>query len=113
MTHRDTPRQWSRASPAEVVMGKRLENTPPTIPTDTVVMINPAVNPAWRVLWAKKEAMRREHCARDAEGPPAKKARLQPLTANTKVLIHSQTGGTAPRWEKTGTVMETLPSGRP
>ena len=52
----------------------------------------------------------RDRYVREFEGPPSKKARLQPLTANTKVLIQSQPGTATLRWDKTGIVMEILPS---
>ena len=79
------------------------------IPKDVMVMNNPSVNPAWRDLWSKKEAVMQDRYLKELEGPPAKKSRLQPLKMHTKVLIQSQTGKSPLRWDKTGVVVEVLP----
>ena len=57
------------------------------LPKDVMVMNNLLVSPAWRDLWSKKESVMQDQFLKGLEGPPAAKSRLQPLKANTKVLI--------------------------
>lgn len=109
MTKRNTPDYDSKLSPAEIVMGKRLRDALPMIPKTLMVMNNPAVNPVWRDLWSKKEAVIQDRYLKSIEDPPTEGSRLQPLKENDKVLIQNQTGKSPLRWEKTGTVVEILP----
>ena len=109
MTKRNTPDYDSKLSPAEIVMGKRLRDALPMIPKDLMVMNNPAVNPVWRDLWSKKEAVIEERYLRSLEDSPTKYSRVKPLKETDKVLIQNQTGKSPLRWEKTGTVVEVLP----
>ena len=59
------------------------------LPKDVMVMNNPLVSPAWRDLWSKKESVMQEQYLKGLEGPPASNSHLQPLKANTKILIQS------------------------
>ena len=90
-------------------MGKRLRDALPVIPKDMMIMNNPMVNPAWRDLWSKKEAVMQDRYLKDLEGPPATKSHLQPLTEHTKVLIQNQTGKAPLKWDKTGVIVEVMP----
>ena len=89
MTKRNTPEYRSKLSPAEIVMGKKLWDALPMLPQDVMVMNIPLVSPIWRNLWSKRESVIQDQYLKGLEGPPAAKSRLQPLKANTKVLIQS------------------------
>ena len=72
MTKRNTPDYDSKLSPAEIVMGKRLRDALPMIPKTLMVMNNPAVNPVWRDLWSKKEAVIQDRYLKSIEDPPTR-----------------------------------------
>ena len=109
LTKRNTPDQYSKLSPAEVVMGKKLRDNLPMIPKTLMVMNNPSVHPEWRSLWYQKESVMRDRCCKDLENVPSKKSKLQPLQVGQKVLIQNQTGKYPLRWDKSGTVGEVFP----
>ena len=57
LTKRNTPDQYSKLSPAETVMGKKLHDNLPMIPKTLMVMNNPSVHPEWRKLWYQKKSV--------------------------------------------------------
>ena len=109
LTKRNTPDQYSKLSPAEIVMGKRLRDNLPMIPKTLMVMNNPSVHPEWRKLWYQKESVMRDRCCKDLENIPSEKSRLPPLQVGQKVLIQNQAGRYPLRWDKSGTVGEVFP----
>ena len=109
LTKRNTPDQFSKMSPAELVMGRKLRDNLPMIPKDLMVMNNPAVRQVWRDLWYEREAVLRDRCCKDLESVPSGKAGLKPLEVGQKVLIQNQYGKNPLRWEKSGTVVEVFP----
>ena len=65
MIKRNTPEYGSKLSPAEIVMGTRLRDALPMIPKDVMVMNNLSVNPAWRDVWSKTEAVMQNRYLKD------------------------------------------------
>ena len=109
LTKRNTPDQYSKLSPAEIVMGKKLRDNLPMIPKTLMVMNNPSVHPEWRKLWYQKESVMRDRCCKDLEDVPNAKSELPPLRVGQKVLIQNQTGKSKLRWDKSGTVGQVFP----
>ena len=89
---RNTPDQFSKLSPAEIVMGRQLRDNLPMIPKNLMVMNNPVVNQDWRDLWYQRESVLRDRCCRNLEAIPSAKSCLKPLKVGQKVLLQNQRG---------------------
>ena len=109
LTKRNTPDQFSKLSPAELVMGRKLCDNLPMIPKDMMVMNNPAVSQVWRDLWYMREKVLRDRCCKDLESIPSGKSSLKPLKVGQRVLIQNQHGNNPLPWEKSGIIVEVFP----
>ena len=106
LTKRNTPDADSRLSPAEILMGRKLNDSMPTIPKHIAVMSNPEVLPIWREAWAAREEAMRTKYTRNAEKLSAGAKQLKQLNTGDAVIIQNKYGRSPKRWERTGTVVE-------
>ena len=106
LTKRNTPDPTSGLSPAEILMGRKLRDSMPSIPKDLMIMNNPMIREGWREAWkAKEEALRIKYTGVQERLRRGSK-RLQTLEPGDTVSVQNQNGQHPKVWGKTGTVVE-------
>ena len=105
LAHKNTPDRDSGRSPAEVVLGRK-------IPDGfgfrrwMDVYTDKRLHPEWREAWYHKEMANRTRFSRNLERRKEHARPLQPLGVGQRVLIQSQHGPDAKRWDRSGVVVE-------
>ena len=106
LTKRNTADSYSKFSPAEIVLGRKLTDALPAIPKTKMFLNNEAVDPKWREMWHKREEAMHDSFRRNQEKIAASTRNLKPLYVGQYVLIQNQHGSQPLRWERTGVVIE-------
>ena len=102
MMHRNTPIQDVGISPAMMLFGRPIKDHLSTIRDHL------SVRPQWKEIRELREkAMAKRHIC-DMESYNANTRTLPPLLVGDSVSIQNQIGNHPNRWEKTGTITETL-----
>ena len=110
LTYRNTPDPGCKLSPAQVLLGRQLRDTLPSISKDVMLFNNSEVNPQWREAWKAKEEALKVRYVKSMENL-AKHARpLRPLEHGDRVIIQNQNGRFPKKWDKSGTVVEVRPN---
>ena len=102
MMHRNTPIQDVGISPAMMLFGRPIKDHLPTIRDHL------SISRQWKEIRELREkAMAKRHIC-DMESYNANTRTLPPLLVGDSVSIQNQIGNHPNRWEKTGTITETL-----
>lgn len=104
---RNTPDRECRLSPAQVLYGRPLRDSLAFV-NRLEKFTNPDVRPIWREAWQEKEAALRTcfHCTSESLASHARP--LQPLRLGDKCYVQNQAGNYPKRWDRSGTVLESL-----
>ena len=109
LTKRNTPDSYSRLSPAEIVLGRKLSDALPVLPKDKIFTHNEGVDSRWRDMWRKREEAMRDTFNRNLEKISSPARSLKPLAVGQYVIIQNQHGPHPLRWDRTGLVVECKP----
>ena len=106
LTKRNTPDSYSRLSPAEIVMGRKLSGDLPILPKEKMFINNEYIDPRWRIIWRKREEAMQEMFNRNLEKVSKSSRHLKPLKVGQHVLIQNQMGPHPLRWDRTGVIVD-------
>jgi len=106
LTKRNTPDSYSRLSPAEIVLGRKLSDTLPTLPKEKMFVNNESISPLWRKIWRQREESMQDLFARNMEKIQTPHRSLKPIDVGQYVVIQNQNGPHPLRWDRTGQVVE-------
>ena len=104
---RNTPDPDCNISPAQIIFGRHIRDEFSFV-NRLEKFSNPNVRPLWRQAWAAKEDALRTRMTRTVEALSAHSRTLRPLIVGEQVFLQNQTGPSANKWDKTGTVVEAL-----
>ena len=104
---RNTPDPDCNVSPAQIIYGRPIRDAFSFV-NRLEKFSNPAIHPTWRDAWASKEAALRTRFTRTSEALNEHARTLRPLKPGDKCFVQNQTGNAAKKWDRTGTVTETL-----
>ena len=104
---RNTPDSDCNLSPAQVMFGRPLRDAFSFI-NRLEKFSNPNIRPAWREAWSDKEAALRQRFHRTSELLKEHARPLPLLKVGERCYIQNQTGNHPKRWDRSGTVVETL-----
>ena len=101
LSHRNTPDPESQVSPAQIFYGRAIR--------DHIPKMSYLPHAHWQELAAKREDcfLRRHYMKSEKLDAPAKA--LKELHEGDKVYIQDQSGSTLKRWNKSGTIIQSLP----
>ena len=105
---RNTPDNYSKLSPAEIVLGRKLSDALPILPKDKAFINNEHIKPAWRQIWKQREESMREQFVRNLETNKSGR-NLKPLAIGKYVVLQNQRGNKPLRWDRSGVVVECKP----
>ena len=100
LNHRNTPDAMSKVSPAQIVFGREIRDVLPR------KSYNP-VRPWSEMADARESSFLKRHYSYSEQQRPQRK--LSELAPGDTVYIHDQHGPTPRKWNKSGTVIESLP----
>ena len=103
---RNTPDPICKLSPAEVLFGRRLRDTLPTISKEISTFNNPAIAEKWKEAWNLKEQSLKAGYVKTLETLSEHTRSLDPLQPGDTVFIQNQTGNHPKRWDRGGVIME-------
>ena len=104
---RNTPDPDCNISPAEIIFGRPLRDEF-SFMNHLEKYSNPHIRPLWRDAWAAKEDALRTRMSRTTESLAAHSRPLHPLHVGDRVFVQNQRGPNPNKWDKSGTVVETL-----
>ena len=110
LTYRNTPDPGCKLSPAQVLLGRQLRDTLPSISKDVMLFNNSEVNPQWREAWKAKEEALKVRYVKSMENLAEHARPLRPLEHGDRVIIQNQNGRFPKKWDKSGTVVEVRPN---
>ena len=104
---RNTPDPDCHLSPAQILFGRPLRDAF-TFATRLEKFSNANILPLWRDAWEAKENALRQRYHRTTEALKEHSRPLPPLHTGDRCYIQNQTGNQPKRWNRSGTVIETL-----
>ena len=103
---RNTPDPSTKLSPADIVFGRKLNDTLPRVNKSVNIFFNDQFLPTWRNAWKEKElALRTRYQGCEKRLAEHSKA-LPKLLEGDKVMIQNQSGLKPTKWDRSGTVVE-------
>ena len=110
MAHRNTPDPIAKLSPAEILYGRPLRDALQFM-SRLDKFSDPGIRPTWRESWDLKEKANRLRffCQRQSTNSSARQQK--PLECGQRVFVQSRHPTQPPRWDRSGTVMESKPHG--
>ena len=106
LTKRNTPDNDSKLSPAEIIMGRKLTDALPCLPSDKIFINNESIHPRWREMWHMKEQALRDNYVKNLEPVQNKSGRsLKPLAVGQHVALQNQRGPHPLRWDRSGVIV--------
>ena len=103
---KNTPDPVTKLSPAEIIFGRKLRDSPPRINKKENIFFNAQFRTSWRDAWKQKEmALRTRYQGCQKRLEEHSKA-LPPLRVGDRVSIQNQYGRRPNKWERTGTIVE-------
>ena len=106
LTKRNTPDTNSKLSPAEIIMGRKLTDALPYLPSDKIFINNESIHPRWREMWRMKEQALRDNYVKNLEPVQSKSRRsLKPLAVGQHVALQNQQGLHPLRWDRSGVIV--------
>ena len=107
LMYRNTPDPGCKLSPAQILLGRSLRDTLPSISKDVMVFNNPEITSHWKDAWNAKEEALRARYVKTMENMSEHSRPLLPLEAGDHVMIQNQVGRHPNKWDKSGVVVET------
>ena len=104
---RNTPDPDCSLSPAEIMFGRPLRDAFSFV-NRLEKFSNPDLRPTWRNAWREKESALRQRFHRTSEALTCHSRPLPSLSPGDRCYIQNQTGRFPKRWDRSGTVMESL-----
>ena len=106
LTHRNTPDPGCKLSPAQILLGRPLRDTLPTISKEVMIFNNDELQPQWRDAWRAKEEALKTRYVKTVENLNEHTRAFPPLRCGDQVMIQNQSGRFPKRWDKSGMVVE-------
>ena len=106
LTYRNTPDPGCKLSPAQILLGRQLRDTLPSISKDVMAFNNPQVDHRWREAWKAKEEALKVRYVKTLEHLDEHTRNLPPLRHGDQVIIQNQQGRFPRKWDKSGIVVE-------
>ena len=106
LTHRNTPDAGCKLSPAQVLLGRPLRDTLPTISKEVMMFNNEEFHPQWREAWRAKEEALKTRYVKTLETLGEHSRALPPLRHGDHIMIQNQSGRFPKKWDKSGMVVE-------
>ena len=94
-------------SPAQIVFGRPLRDALSFV-NSLEKFSNPNIRPRWREAWTAKEDALRTWMTCSIESLAEHTRPLRPLAIGDKVFIQNQNGHSPTKWDRSGTVMESI-----
>ena len=107
LTYRNTPEPGCKLSPAQILLGRPLRDTLPTVSKDIMIFNNPDVHSQWREAWSAKEEALKIRYMKTIETLKEHSRPLPPLRQGDSVIVQNQNGRFPKKWDKSGVVVET------
>ena len=104
---RNTPDPDCHLSPAEIMFGRPLRDAFSFV-NRLEKFTNPHLRPTWRDAWQQKESALRQRFHRTSEALLTHTRPLPLLSPGDRCYVQNQTGRYPKRWDRSGTVMESL-----
>ena len=104
---RNTPDPDCNISPSQIIFGRPLRDTLSFV-NRLEKFSNPHVRPTWHQAWAAKEDALRSRLTRTTESLKEQSRPLRPLALGKKVFLQNQQGASPTKWDRLGTVVESL-----
>ena len=104
---RNTPDPDCNVSPAQIIFGHPLRDSL-SFANRLEKFSNPHIRTTWRQAWSAKEEALRSRFMRTTESLSDHSRPLRPLACGEKVFIQNQHGSSPTKWDRSGTVVETL-----
>ena len=106
LTHRNTPDPGCKLSPAQILLGRPLRDTLPTISKEVMIFNNEEFQPQWRDAWRAKEEALKTRYVKTIENLNEHTRTLPPLRYGDQVMIQNQSGRFPKKWDKSGMIVE-------
>ena len=107
LIQRNTPDSGCKLSPAQILFGRPLRDSLPTLSKNVMVFNNPQISDKWRDAWQMKEDALKTRYVKTLENLQEHTRNLPPLAVGDRVMIQNQTGRFPTRWDRSGRVVET------
>ena len=106
LVYRNTPDPGCKLSPAQVLLGRPLRDTLPSISKDIMVFNNHEITDQWKEAWSAKEEALRARYVKTLENLTEHSRPLPSLEPGDHVMIQNQSGRFPKKWDKSGVVVE-------
>ena len=106
LTQRNTLDQGYKLSPAQIRLGRNLNDSLPYISKNDMAYNNPQILNIWRNAWSKKEEALRSRYVKSLENLSEHTRSLSPLNCGDHVMIQNQAGNFPNKWGKSGIIVE-------
>ena len=104
---RNSPDPDCNLSPAQIIFGRPLRDALGFV-NRLEKYSNPHIRPVWREAWQAKEEALRQRFHRTSEALSEHSRPMPPLVPGDRCYIQNQHGNHPTRWDKSGTVVESL-----
>ena len=106
LVQRNTPDPGCKLSPAQILFGRPLRDSLPTLSKSLMVFNNSQISDQWRNAWLMKEEALKTRYVKTLESLQEHTRNLPPLTIGDSVMIQNQSGRFPTRWDRSGRVVE-------
>ena len=105
LMQRNTPEPGCKLSPAEILFGRQLRDTLPSINKDISTFENPQIHLQWRDVWRLKEEAMRARYVKTLEKLNEHTKSLPPLQIGDLVYVQNKEGRFPTKWNRSGTIV--------
>ena len=106
LVQRNTPDPGCKLSPAQILFGRPLRDSLPTLDKSIMVFNNSQISEQWRDAWRMKEDALKTRYVKTLENLQEHSRTLPPLAIGDRVMVQNQTGRFPTRWDRSGRVVE-------
>ena len=106
LVYRNTPDPGCKLSPAQILFGRTLRDTIPSLSQGGSIFDSGHVANEWKEAWAAKEAALKTRYMKTLDNLDEHTRKLHPLNIGDHVLIQNQSGPFPKKWDKSGIIVE-------
>ena len=106
LIQRNTPDPGCKLSPAQILFGRPLRDSLPTLDKSIMVFNNSQISDQWREAWHLKEDALKTRYVKTLENLQEHTRDLSPLSIGENVMVQNQSGRFPTRWDRSGRVVE-------